>query len=139
MATAARVRLRATGFVRVRWHQRRPQDRNTGVAAFGARYAARLGHGDRTGGGAAFLCRASIASGYAGAGDQVDRVRPVRESAAVRRGEGTDPVLPRRVAVAAVARAGDRGGAMMQATHPRDPRSEEEARRVIEEYFPLFS
>jgi hypothetical protein len=28
---------------------------------------------------------------------------------------------------------------MMQATHPRDPRSEEEARRVIEEYFPLFS
>ena len=28
---------------------------------------------------------------------------------------------------------------MMQATHPRDPRSEEEARRVIEAYFPLFS
>ena len=28
---------------------------------------------------------------------------------------------------------------MMQATHPRDPRSEEEARRVIAEYFPLFS
>src|SRR5204862_5310321 len=27
----------------------------------------------------------------------------------------------------------------MQATHPRDPRSEEEARKVIEAYFPLFS
>jgi hypothetical protein len=28
---------------------------------------------------------------------------------------------------------------MMQASHPRNPRSEGEARRVIEEYFPLFS
>jgi hypothetical protein len=28
---------------------------------------------------------------------------------------------------------------MMPVTHPRDPRSEEEARRVIEAYFPLFS
>jgi hypothetical protein len=28
---------------------------------------------------------------------------------------------------------------MMQATHPRDPRSEDEARKVIEAYFPLFS
>jgi hypothetical protein len=28
---------------------------------------------------------------------------------------------------------------MMQASHPRDPRSEEEARKVIEGYFPLFS
>jgi hypothetical protein len=28
---------------------------------------------------------------------------------------------------------------MMQASHPRDPRSEEEARKVIEAYFPLFS
>ena len=28
---------------------------------------------------------------------------------------------------------------MMQATHPRDPGSEDEARKVIEAFFPLFS
>jgi D-galactarolactone cycloisomerase len=81
-AAPPRARLCAAGLVRLRWHQRGDENRDTGLGVQHSRDAARLGVGHRAGRGAALLRRAATSSGEPHARGQIDRVRHDRKSPA---------------------------------------------------------